>query len=513
MKIISTVKNWLGINAATTTDTKGWFVDFVRGGGPTASGVAINNDSALKIGTVYACINRISSDIAKVPFHIYKQAGDRKEKQYDHPLHALLNRRPNPEIKTAITFRRMLQSHALGWGNAYCEIERDIYGRPLALWPLHPSRCQWVRDESNNLRLEYTDEKGKHFYIKPENVFNVLGLSPDGITGYNVIRYAKECLGAATAAEIFGAKFFGSGANPGGVYEAPGPLSPKAYERLKADLSRNVEGLNNAQRTLILEEGLKFSKLTIPPEEAQFLETRQFSVPEICRWFGMKPHKVGDLSRATFSNIEQQALEYVGDTLLDWYVLWEQTVDNSLLSDEERAGGFYTKHNINGLLRGDIDTRYRAYNTGIQAGFLTRNEVREWEDLNPEDGLDEFLQPLNMVPAGTLPEQLNNPGKPDNSDEDAIIEDAAGRIARAELREVEKHLPKSKDDILKFAEWSTRFYDVKHRAYVEQTIKPFAGGNSSKMADAIISMCMNTERTTEQGRIEDIKAIIKQELK
>lgn len=504
MKIIETFAGWVGYvpkGALTSTD-RGWF----GGSSKTHAGVNVTNDSALRIGTVYACINRIASDIAKVPFHVYQQNGDRKEKRYDHPLYGLLNNRPNPEIKTAITFRRMLQSHVLGWGNGYCEIERDIYGKPIALWPMHPSRCNWVRNDKNVLRLEYQTEKGERLYIKSEDVFNVLGLSPDGITGYNVIRYARECLGATLAAEQFGSKFFGSGANPGGVYEAPASLSDKAYDRLKKDFTTNREGLDNAHRTLILEEGLKFSKTTIPPEEAQFLETRQFSVPEICRWFGMKPHKVGDLSRATFSNIEQQALEYVGDTLLDWYVLWEQTTDNCLLTDIERGQGFYTKHNVNGLLRGDIDTRYRAYNTGIQAGFITRNEVREWEDLNPEDGLDDFLVPLNMSKNGQEPE--NQPTKQPVNNDDAVIEDASSRIARAEIRELEKHLPKAIEDKDKFNAWMNSFYD-KHTAYVEQTIRPIHKENSQQMALAIISYCKGNLNATESQRTEALKAILK----
>jgi HK97 family phage portal protein len=503
MKIIETFAGWVGYvpkGAATSTDKSGWLVDWVQGGSKTHAGVNINNDSALKIGTVYACINRISSDIAKVPFHVYQQKGDRKEKRYDHPLYKLLNNRPNPEIKTAITFRRMLQGHVLGWGNAFCEIERDVYGKPLWLWPMHPSRCQWVRDESENLKLEYTTEKGEKLYVKADNVFHVLGLSPDGITGYNVIRYARECLGAASAAEEFGARFFGNGANPRGVYHTPKQLGDKAYDRLKKDLSANVEGLSNAHRTLILEEGLQWAQQTIAPEEAQFLETRQFTVPEICRWFGMKPHKVGDLSRATFSNIEQQALEYVGDTLLDWYVLWEQTADNCLLTEQDRQQGYYTKHNVNGLLRGDIDTRYRAYNTGIQAGFLTRNEVREWEDLNPEDGLDEFLVPLNMIPNGEEPPQPNN--------DDAVVDDAAGRIARAEVRELEKHLAKASEDGEKFNSWANSFYE-KHTAYVEQVLRPVWGPKAHELALGIVAYCKANLTCTEGQRIEALKAILK----
>jgi len=387
------IKNWFSKSAAATTDRGGWFFNWPTGG-PTAAGVRITNNNALTIAAVFACIDCISADIAKLPLHIYKRDGKYRKKQYDHRLHRLLNYQPNEEM-TAVDFRQAMTAHVLGWGNAYAEKQTDTRGNIIALWPLRPDRTVPFRDDNKKLFYEVTTDAGGKVYFPAHDILHIHGLSFDGLLGYNVISQAKESLGLAKATEKFGSSWFGNGAHPSGTLEHPETLSDKALTNLKKTLN-DYKGTDKANKLLVLEEGMKFNAITVAPGESQFLETRKFSVTEICRWFRMKPHKIADLERATFTNIEHQNLEYVMDTLSTWFVRWEQALYAKLLTDKEKQEGFYFKHNANAIIRGDIKTRYEAFHLAINDGWLSRNQARELEDMNPEDGLDEFLLPLNM---------------------------------------------------------------------------------------------------------------------
>jgi len=305
-----------------------------------------------------------------------------------------LNYQPNPEM-TAIDFRQALTAHVLGWGNAYAEKQTDTRGNIIALWPLRPDRTVPFRDDNKKLWYEVTTDAGGKVYFPAHDILHIHGLSFDGILGYNVISQARESLGLAKATEKFGSSWFGYGAHPSGTLEHPETLSDKSLANLKKSLN-DYKGTDKANKLLVLEEGMKFKAITIAPGESQFLETRKFSVTEICRWFRMKPHKIADLERATFTNIEHQNLEYVMDTLSTWFVRWEQALYAKLLTDKEKQKGFYFKHNANAIIRGDIKTRYEAFHLAINDGWLNRNEARALEDMNPVDGLDEFLLPLNM---------------------------------------------------------------------------------------------------------------------
>jgi hypothetical protein len=285
------------------------------------------------------------------------------------------------------------------------------------------------------------------------------------VTGYNVITYARQSLGLARAAEDFGSKFFGNGAKASLVFEIPQEVTEKSSENLIRSVERQVA--NQKQHGILLaEQGAKFSTLSVSQKDSQYLETRQFSVGDIARWFRIQPHKIGDLSKATFSNIEHQSQEYVTDTLTPWFVRWEQAIRMQLMTPEQQADNLYTKHNANALLRGDIKSRYEAYSSAILNGWATRNEIREREELNPIDGLDDPLVPLNMAVVGEEPVETGNT--------DAFIEDAAGRIALAEEHGLSARVGKANDDRDRFNEWVHGFYD-KQIAYCNACLKPLGG--------------------------------------
>jgi len=470
MKILSTVSNWIKKFSATTRDKSGWFVRWATGG-LTKSGVTITNDNSLKISTVYACIRNISEDIGKLPLKVYQKVGNGKEEKPDHPVYKILHDTPNPEM-AAMSFRQTMTAHILGWGNAYAEIQRDIHGRVAGLWPIRPDRVSPFRDGNKDIWYEISTDNNEKINLRYDRVLHLPGFSYDGLMGYNVIAYAKESLGFAKAAEKFGATFFGNGATPSGVLEHPGSLSKEAFERLKAEKEAGFTG-DNAHKMMILEEGMKFTQISIPPEDAQFLETRQFSIPEICRWFRMPPHKVHDLTRATFSNIEHQAIEYVTDTLTPWFIRWEQEINRKLFSEKERRDGYYVKHIAEGLLRGDIKSRYDAYAVGRNWGWLSANDIRQFEDMDPIDEGEDYLIPVNMMIAG---ESVTN--------YDPIVQDAAERISNAEIKGLGQRIDRAKDDPDKYVGWAVNFYQ-KHRDYVTKTLEPLIKASGVDLSSVI----------------------------
>lgn len=397
MKIIDTVAQWIVRRALDTRDSTAW--RSIGYAAPTAAGITVTNDNALQVSTVFACMRAISEDIAKLPLKIFQDDGTKRVALYDSYLYQLLKDKPNP-CMTAMAWREMMTASALGWGNAYSLIVRGINGQIVELWPLRPDRVT-VRFGASDKSLTYevVDDNGNRQYYSSYFILHIHGLGSDGMTGYNVIQYARESLGSAKAAEKFGAKFFGNGAHPGAVFKHPAQMTDKAYARLKESLSTAYTG-DNAHRPIITEEGMDFVKTSFAPEEAQFLETRQFSVSEICRWFRMPPNKVADTTRAQgWSTIEQTNIDYVTDTLMPWLIRWEQAINATLLTQDERNSGYYARHIVDALLRGDTTARYNAYAVGRQWGWLSVNDIREKEDLNPVENGDEYLVPLNMIKA------------------------------------------------------------------------------------------------------------------
>lgn len=371
----------------------GW--SFLFGG--TTSGKAVNERTAMQTSAVYACVRILAESVAGLPLHVYERTADgSKSTKLSHPLYRLLHDEPNHEM-TSFVFRETLMSHLLLWGNAYAQIIRDGRGFPIALYPLLPDRMAVDRNESGDLTYTYQSGKGQ-VKLRRENLLHIPGLGFDGLIGYSPIAMAKNAVGLALATEDYGAAFFANGANPGGVLEHPGVIKPEQADRLRESWQSQFGGAN-AHKVAVLEEGLKFHQMSIPPEQAQFLETRKFQINEIARIFRVPPHMVGDLEKSSFSNIEQQSLEFVKYTLDPWVVRWEQSLQQALILPSEKATTFI-KFNLDGLLRGDYQSRMEGYSTGIQNGFMSVNDVRGLEDMNlltTEEGGDLHFVNGNMV--------------------------------------------------------------------------------------------------------------------
>lgn len=371
----------------------GW--SFLFGG--TTSGKAVNERTAMQTSAVYACVRILAESVAGLPLHVYERtANGSKSTKPSHPLYRLLHDEPNREM-TSFVFRETLMSHLLLWGNAYAQIIRDGRGFPIALYPLLPDRMAVDRRESGELVYTYQSDKGQ-VKLRRDNVLHIPGLGFDGLIGYSPIAMAKNAVGLALATEDYGATFFANGANPGGVLEHPGVIKPEQADRLRESWQSQFGGAN-AHKVAVLEEGLKFHQMSIPPEQAQFLETRKFQINEIARIFRVPPHMVGDLEKSSFSNIEQQSLEFVKYTLDPWVVRWEQSLQQALILPSEKAT-IFIKFNLDGLLRGDYQSRMQGYSTGIQNGFMSVNDVRGLEDMNlltAEEGGDLHFVNGNMV--------------------------------------------------------------------------------------------------------------------
>ena len=371
----------------------GW--NFLFGG--TTSGKAVNERTAMQTSAVYACVRILAESVAGLPLHVYERtANGSKSTKPSHPLYRLLHDEPNREM-TSFVFRETLMSHLLLWGNAYAQIIRDGRGFPIALYPLLPDRMAVDRNESGELVYTYQSDRGQ-VKLRRENVLHIPGLGFDGLIGYSPIAMAKNAVGLALATEDYGATFFANGANPGGVLEHPGVIKPEQADRLRESWQSQFGGAN-AHKVAVLEEGLKFHQMSIPPEQAQFLETRKFQINEIARIFRVPPHMVGDLEKSSFSNIEQQSLEFVKYTLDPWVVRWEQSLQQVLILPSEKAT-IFIKFNLDGLLRGDYQSRMQGYSTGIQNGFMSVNDVRGLEDMNlltAEEGGDLHFVNGNMV--------------------------------------------------------------------------------------------------------------------
>ena len=293
------------------------------------------------------------------------------------------------------------------WGNAYAQIKRDGGGHTNELWYLKPN-LMTVSRENGRLKYGYANEDGQTLTFAADEIFHVKGLSMDGVKGLSPIGQAREAVGLALATEEYGARFFGNGARPGGVIEFPGVM--KEPEKLRKSWNDVFQGPRNSHKVAILEQGSKYHAIGIPPEEAQFLETRKFQINEICRIFRVPPHLVGDLEKATFSNIEHQSIEFVEHTVRPWLVRWEQEIWRSLLAESERKT-YFVRFNVDGLLRGDYAARMQGYSVGRQNGWLSANDIRRLENLNPiskDEGGDLYLVNGNMTRASQAIKQENS---------------------------------------------------------------------------------------------------------
>lgn len=424
--------------------------------GVNTAGERVNYDTALSLDAVYACVNSISEDVAKLPLITYRRLDPRgKERVPGHPVYDLLHTRPNPEM-TAIDFRQAMTAHVLLRGNGYAEIEQAGGGRPKYLWLLRPDRVAIKRGENEKIYYEVTSDSGGVRIVPERDMLHIRGLGFDGYVGYSVVTMGARSMGSAMAADSFAADFFANAGVPAGVARHPGELSTQAKENIISSFEAKHAGSGKRHRLAVFEEAMEYDALTISPEDSQLLETRQASVPVICRWFRMKPHKVADLMRATYSNIEEESLAYVTDTLLGWLIRWEQWCNIKLFPP---GRNIFCEHLVDGLLRGKIKARYEAYAIGITNKWLLPDEVREFENMNP------------------LPEQPEPEPEPEEGEDDdrarlvdaqrGLLLDLCGRIVRKESRAMNK-AANAPDTFQQNAE---AFY-AKHAEYMCSVLEP-----------------------------------------
>ena len=424
-----------------------WLVELM-GGAATASGQRVNPDNALTVGAVFACVRVISEAVASLPVILYEKQERGRRRAEGHPVFALLHDQPNPDM-TATTFFETCQSHIETWGNAYAQIVRAAGSkRPLELWPLSPNRVRPERLVNGEIVYQYRDENNDEITLASEDVLHVPGLGFDGIVGYSPVHQARQTIGGAMAAEKFAGSFYGNGSKPGGVLEYPGRLAEDDIERVRKSWSEKYQGAENAGKTAVLEQGMTYKPLSIPPEQAQFLETRRFSVEEVARWFNVPPSKIGDNSHATFNNVEQFQLSFIQDTIRPKLVKWEQEIRRKLIP---ARSPLFAEFMIEGALRADIKTRYEAYSRARQWGWLSVDDVRERDNLNPlPDGLGNiYLTPANMVDSQKLLEspEPEVPTEPPQPPEDQDGDDDPGDDADAEPRALDRVLRASSETL------------------------------------------------------------------
>ena len=392
--------------------------------GNSTSGKRVNERSAMQMTAVYSCVRILSEAVAGLPLHLYQYTDkSSKEKAVDNLLYFLLHDEPNTEM-TSFVFRETLMTHLLLWGNAYSQIIRNGKGEVVGLYPLMPDRMTVNRNEKGQLYYEYmvsSDDaktlKDGTVRLSPYDVLHIPGLGFDGLVGYSPIAMAKNAIGLAIAAEEYGSKFYANGATPSGILEYPGTV--KEPDKVRESWNAGFGGSSNAHKIAVLEEGMKYTPISISPNEAQFLETRKFQINEIARIFRVPPHMVGDLEKSSFSNIEQQSLEFVKYTLEPWLVRWEQAMQRSLIPQDDKSE-YFIKFNVDGLLRGDYQSRMQGYATARQNGWMSANDIRELENLDripAEDGGDLYLINGNMMPLSMSGAAY---GKEENQNEEVL---------------------------------------------------------------------------------------------
>lgn len=424
------------------------------GGGPSSSGIVVTEHNATAVSAVWAATGLISDDASSLPLFLYRRTkSGGKDKYEDHPLYKLLHDEPNPEMDSMV-FRRTLLLHFLIWGNAYAEIERDMVGRPIALWPLIPESVRVDRTPAGDIVYVVSNPSGSTTTIPSADMLHFVGRSHDGSVGGSLVDKAREAIALALATERFGGKFFSNGASLGGVVSYEGPRPPEmSDDNYRAQFEARHRGAENAHKTLFLYNKGRYEQTVIPPNAAQFLETRTHQVREMCRYFKIPPHKLADLADATFSNVEQMNAEYYVSAIRPILVLFEQQFTRKLISKLERRQQFI-EHSIEGFLRADSAARSAFYTALFRVGALTRNEIRGYENLDPVEGGDEtYLEGNNYVPARLLTEkveaeieatkaktqQSNNPTLPSDPVADAEV--------KAHLADIKRSLDEQADKL------------------------------------------------------------------
>ena len=396
---------------STLANPSAWLTSWFRGGSATFSGVDVNEVTALNYTAVYAAVQILANTIGSLPMELRQASKDGfSEEARNHPLWDILHDAANPDMD-AMQFRETMQGHVATWGNAYAQQIRDGAGRLEALWPLRPD---WMRiersDATGRLLYRYRTQSGQERIFQRSEIFHLSGWGFDGIQGYSPISMARQAIALGMGTEEFGSRFFANGANHGGVLQHPGPggLTTEAHDRLRKEFAEKTQGLENAHKPLILEEGMTWKSIGIPARDAQFLETRRFQLEEVARMYRIPLHLLQNLDKATFNNIQELGISFVTYTILPWKVRWQKAINTQLLTRQERRAGLFSNLKTKALLQGNIEQQSAFYTQGRQWGWFTPNDIMRFENLPriPADkGGDNYSQPLNMIPAGSTPEE------------------------------------------------------------------------------------------------------------
>lgn len=454
----------------------------------TTSGEYVNSDTAMSLPTYWACVRNISEDVGKLSIFIYRRDGRDRSRDHGHPLWPLVHDGPNPEMSSQ-AFYETLTQWALGWGNGYAEIVRTGRGDPAEMWPIHPSRVRVKRDKGGRPYYEVSadDVGARAVRLELRNMFHLRGMGTE-CEGYSVFRAAGESIGRALAVQKHGAAFFGNGLGVNIALEHPGAMGDKAIEHLRTSLSEIHAGSSRAYRPFIVEEGMTIKQISVSPEDAQALETGEYMVEEICRWFRMPPHKVQHLKRTTYNNIEHQAIEYVVDTMLPWVRRWEIEIRRKLLAPRW-SETHYAEFAVESLLRADSKSRAEFYEIMQRNGNYTINMVLEKEN---ENGIgpagDQNFVPLNMTTAQRMlqndsPGQHESRGSANQNGGDAVRAGSRmfvaelGRHLRKQVRAASREAEKHAGDGPGFCDWSNKFFGEQARSMTEG-LTPIAEGLS-----------------------------------
>lgn len=465
----------------------GWVV---RGYGQESyAGEDVTVEGSLSVTAVMAGFTILAEDTSSLPLLFLRRLTRGKERATSHPYYALLHDAPNEE-HTSMVFREFMAGHLVGWGDFFGQLIWDRKGVVREIWPLRPDRMTVFREVGVRKYL-YRPLKGPERAFRQDEILHIPAFGFDGLRGLSRIAQARNAIGLSMAAEKYGSKFFANDARPGIVLTHPGSLDDDAYERLRGDWKKMHQGAGNSHNPAILEEGMSIDTIGIPPEDAQFLQTRQFQVAEVARIFRIPPHMIGDVQKSTSwgSGIEQQELGYLSHTLRPWLTRIEQQLNKDLLLKAEK-GEYLFEHLTDVMLRTDTTARFQAYAQAITNGFMTRNEAREKENWNPIDGLDEPLVPLNMQEAGSAPEPKKDPR---SANIQPFLRDMAERIVRRETNELRDAVKRTKSDLEKYQGWLIGFYTREHREYIAQLLKPFVDANyfTEDRAQEIIDIYCN----------------------
>jgi len=405
MGIVSRIKAM----ALDLNDEKAWNPSLWRLiGSQSLTGEVVNEDTALTYSAVWNAVTLISGTIASLPLHLMVQRGEKKRIADNHATYLTLHDAANPYMISKV-FRETLMAHVLTWGNGFAEKVKNRAGEVVQLWPIAPDKVTPMWEGGQIIYRIRVDNQDKYF--TRDKILHIAGLGYDGLMGYSVVSMARKSIALGMAMETFGSNYFGHGTHPGVIVSHPGQLGKDSYENLKKNLTEAYSGLGQSHRLMLLEDGLKLESVTIPPEDSQFLQSRQFQVPEIARWFNLPPHKLKDLSRSSFSNIESEQRSFYTDTLLPWLVTLEQNFNYQLLSEADRQRKYYFKHNAEGILRADAAGRGEFYSKMFNIGAYSINEIRALEDKDPVEGGDVHLVPLHMTTlenAGKIAEDRGN---------------------------------------------------------------------------------------------------------